>query len=49
MQSTYIKQLAIKTYQEDLQKEYYRSRRQSFHMPSFAGGIIVSIFVIALL
>ncbi len=42
MQNSYIKQLAIKSYQEDLAKEYHQTRSQRFHAPSFVVGILVS-------
>lgn len=28
MHNNYIKELAVKSYQEDLQKEYYRAKQQ---------------------
>ena len=43
MQNNYIKQLAIKSYQEDLAKAYYQTRDQRFHTPSFVVGILVSV------
>ncbi|WP_197058137.1 hypothetical protein [Vibrio sinaloensis] len=42
MQNNYVKELAIKSYQEEAQKEFYRTSSESFHTPSFMIGIIVS-------
>ena len=41
MQNNYVKELAVKTYQEDLQKEYVKSKARPFHAPSFIGGSTV--------
>ncbi|CDU05925.1 hypothetical protein VCR12J2_680091 [Vibrio coralliirubri] len=48
MQNNYVKELAIKTYQEDLQKEYVRSKGQPFHAPSFIGGVLLSVVLVGL-
>lgn len=42
MQNNYVKELAIKSYQEEAQKEYYRTPSESFHAPSFMIGILAS-------
>jgi|GEM_PF-2031352 len=48
MQNNYIKQLAIKSYQEDLEKEYLQIEDESFHAPSFVLGVMASLFFIHL-
>ncbi|MFA0154770.1 hypothetical protein [Vibrio sp. 10N.261.46.A3] len=48
MQNNYVKELAIKTYQEDLQKEYVRSKARPFHTPSFIGGVLLSVMLVGL-
>ncbi|CDT71277.1 hypothetical protein [Vibrio coralliirubri] len=48
MQNNYVKELAIKTYQEDLQKEFVRSKAQPFHAPSFIGGVLLSVVLVGL-
>ncbi|WP_206377690.1 hypothetical protein, partial [Vibrio celticus] len=48
MQNNYVKELAIKTYQEDLQKEYVRSKARPFHAPSFIGGVLLSVVLVGL-
>ncbi|MEZ9910056.1 hypothetical protein AB4371_16580 [Vibrio sp. 10N.261.51.A3] len=48
MQNNYVKELAVKTYQEDLQKEYVRSKAQPFHAPSFIGGVQLSLVLVGL-
>ena len=35
MQNNYIKALAVKTYQEELTREYVISKKRPFHPPSF--------------
>jgi len=42
MHNNYIKELAVKSYQEDLQKEYYQAMQQTWHLPSFMLGIVLS-------
>lgn len=48
MQNNYIKELATKSYQEEIQKEYYSSQRVSFHTPSFLVGSLMSIVLLNL-
>jgi len=45
MHNNYIKELAVKSYQEDLQKEYYRTKLRTWHFPSFVSGIVVTLVV----
>ena len=46
MQNTYIKELAIKSYQEERAIEYAASKKQPFHPPSFTFGFIIAILFI---
>ncbi|WP_176679552.1 MULTISPECIES: hypothetical protein [unclassified Vibrio] len=48
MQNNYVKELAVKTYQEELQKEYVKSQARPFHAPSFIGGILLSVVLVGL-
>ncbi|WP_198595103.1 hypothetical protein [Vibrio splendidus] len=48
MQNNYVKELAVKTYQEELQKEYVKSKARPFHAPSFIGGILLSVVLVSL-
>ncbi|MEZ9018890.1 hypothetical protein AB6E79_18370 [Vibrio lentus] len=48
MQNNYVKELAVKTYQEELQKEYVKSKAHPFHAPSFIGGIMLSVVLVGL-
>ena len=48
MQNNYVKELAVKTYQEDLQKEYVKSKARPFHAPSFIGCILLSVVLVGL-
>ena len=48
MQNNYVKELAVKTYQEELQKEYVKSKARPFHAPSFVGGILLSVVLVSL-
>ncbi len=48
MQNNYVKELAIKTYQEELQKEYVKSKARPFHAPSFIGGVLLSVVLVGL-
>ncbi|MGF1756210.1 hypothetical protein L4C33_21805 [Vibrio makurazakiensis] len=48
MQNNYVKELAIKSYQEDLAREYYKGNKRPFHPPSFISGILVSVLIIGL-
>lgn len=48
MQNNYIKELAIKSYQEEITKEYITSRKQPFHYPSFFTGLISAVFLVGL-
>ncbi|MFM2607432.1 hypothetical protein AAFX30_07360 [Vibrio chagasii] len=48
MQNNYVKELAVKTYQEELQKEYVKSKAPPFHAPSFIGGILLSVVLVGL-
>lgn len=45
MHNNYIKELAVKSYQEDLKKEYYRAKQRTWHFPSFVSGIVVTLVV----
>ncbi|WP_162998972.1 hypothetical protein [Vibrio campbellii] len=45
MQNDYIKELAVKSYQEERQKEYFRAKQQKWHVPSFVSGIVVTLVV----
>lgn len=49
MQNNYIKELAVKSYQEDLQKEYYRAKQRTWHFPSFVSGILLTLVVSGML
>ncbi|WP_167494657.1 MULTISPECIES: hypothetical protein [Vibrio] len=49
MQNNYIKALAVKTYQEEPQKEPYRNTKRTFHSPSFIAGILVSVLIAGVL
>lgn len=46
MQNNYVKELAVKTYQEELQEEYVKSKNRQFHAPSFIGGILLSVVLV---
>ena len=48
MQNNYVKELAVKTYQEELQKEYVKSKARPFHAQSFVGGILLSVVLVGL-
>ncbi|MEZ8043195.1 hypothetical protein AB6C46_07615 [Vibrio sp. 10N.237.312.C02] len=48
MQNNYVKELAVKTYQEELQKEYVKSKVRPFHGPSFIGGVLLSVVLVGL-
>ncbi|MEZ9158622.1 hypothetical protein AB4169_10135 [Vibrio lentus] len=48
MQNNYVKELAVKTYQEELQKEYVKSKARPFHALSFIGGILLSVVLVGL-
>lgn len=48
MQNNYVKELAVKTYQEDLEKEYVKSRSMPFHAPSFISGVLLSVVLVGL-
>ncbi|WP_200905020.1 hypothetical protein [Vibrio splendidus] len=48
MQNNYVKELAVKTYQEDLQKEYVRSKTRPFDAPSFISGVLLSVLLVGL-
>ncbi|MEZ8019597.1 hypothetical protein ACED63_14380 [Vibrio splendidus] len=48
MQNNYVKELAVKTYQEDLQKEYVRSKARLFDAPSFISGVLLSVLLVGL-
>ncbi len=49
MQNNYIKELSIKTFQEESLKECYSSRKSRFHFPSFFVGVISSTLLSLLL
>ncbi len=46
MQNNYVKELAVKTYQEDLKKEYVKSKARPFHAPSFICGVLLSVVLV---
>ncbi|MCG9630356.1 hypothetical protein [Vibrio sp. Isolate30] len=46
MQNNYIKALAVKTYQEELTREYVISKKRPFHPPSFTFGFIIALLLI---
>ncbi|WP_164091086.1 hypothetical protein [Vibrio coralliirubri] len=48
MQNNYVKELAVKTYQQDLQKEYVRSKERPFHAPSFISGVLLAVVLVGL-
>ncbi|MEZ9520114.1 hypothetical protein AB4155_11405 [Vibrio splendidus] len=48
MQNNYVKELAVKTYQEELEKEYIKSRVRPFHAPSFISGVLLSVLLVGL-
>ncbi|MCG9642357.1 hypothetical protein L1D22_21185 [Vibrio sp. Isolate34] len=48
MQNNYVKELAVKTYQEELQIEYVKSKVLPFHTPSFIGGVLLSVVLVGL-
>ncbi|MEL0610849.1 MULTISPECIES: hypothetical protein [Vibrio] len=48
MQNNYVKELAVKTYQEDLEKEFVKSQARPFHTPSFIGGVLLSVILVGL-
>jgi len=45
MQNGYVKELATKTYQEELTREYYKGNARRFHSPSFIVGIFITLAV----
>ncbi|MFZ3463293.1 hypothetical protein [Vibrio harveyi] len=49
MQNDYIKELAVKSYQEERQKEYFRAKQQKWHVSSFVSGIVVTLVVSGML
>ncbi|MGF1800394.1 hypothetical protein L4D11_06870 [Vibrio gigantis] len=48
MQNNYVKELTVKTYQEDLQIEYPTYKARPFHAPSFIGGVLLSVVLVGL-
>ncbi|MGF1749053.1 hypothetical protein [Vibrio cionasavignyae] len=48
MQNNYVKELATKTFQEDIAKEYHRAQRRSFHSPSFIAGLFAAVIMVNL-
>ena len=46
MQNNYVRELAIKSYQEEITKEYYRAKDKTFHTPSFMVGILLTSIVL---
>ncbi|MFC1234945.1 hypothetical protein [Vibrio sp. F74] len=47
MQNNYVKELAIKTYQEEPEVVCVSAKQRSFHTPSFFSGILFSAILIA--
>lgn len=48
MQNNYIKELASKSYQEELAREYITLQKHTFHYPSFFTGLISAVFLVGL-
>ncbi len=48
MQNNYVKELATKSYQEDLAREYIAARKYSFHSPSFFTGLLAAVLLVGL-
>ncbi|MCG7498263.1 hypothetical protein MHO82_15450 [Vibrio sp. Of7-15] len=48
MQNNYVKELAIKTYQEEPKKMYVEAKYQTFHTLSFVGGMLLSVGLVGL-
>ncbi|MEZ9074522.1 hypothetical protein AB4499_03105 [Vibrio cyclitrophicus] len=48
MQNNYVKELAVKTYQEEITRESMKAKVQSFHAPSFFGGVLFSVILVGL-
>lgn len=46
MQNNYIRELAIKSYQEEIIREYINSTKRTFHYPSFFSGLIAAVFLV---
>ena len=49
MQSNYVKELSVKTYQEAIEREVVKSKVRPFHAPSFFSGALLSMAVMGLL
>jgi hypothetical protein len=45
MQNNYDKTLAIKTFQEEIHREYYKAQGSRFHWPSFSAGVLIAMLV----
>ena len=48
MQNNYVKELAVKTYQEEIARESMKAKVQSFHAPSYFGGVLFSVILVGL-
>lgn len=48
MQNNYVKALAVKSYQEEIEKEYCRAKYKAFHTPSFIVGVLLTSLVIGI-
>jgi len=49
MHNNYIKQLAIKTFQEPPMREYRKTKGRHFHFRSFCVGVAASTMVLLIL
>ena len=49
MQSNYVKELSVKTYQEAIEREVVKSKVRPFLAPSFFSGALLSMAVMGLL
>ncbi len=48
MQSNYVKELSVKTYQEAIEREVVKSKVRPFHAPSFFSGALLSMAVMGI-
>lgn len=48
MQNNYVKELATKSFQEEMSREYKASKKQSFHLSSFVAGLFSAVLLISM-
>lgn len=45
MHNTYIKELAVKSYQEEMPTQVYRHKQSRWHLPSFVAGLLMTLVI----